>query len=91
MDEGYRKTKDKRFIVELENRAMIGMLSLYVKIESKSSSFDTKESSREERIFFLSLSYGRVVELKPRPIWSSIVIWHYKENKHSSSIHRFDC
>ena len=66
MEEGSR-----RFIVD---RAMIRIHLLYVKIESKGNGFDIKESSGEERGSFLSLSYGRVVELKPRPTWSRIVL-----------------
>ena len=51
------------------------ILLLYVKIKSKSSAFGIRGSSGEERKrIFLSLSYGRVVELKPRPSWSRIVI-----------------
>jgi hypothetical protein len=41
-----------------------------------------------ERIF-LSLSYGRVVDFRPIPTWSMIVIRHYEENKLSSLTHHF--
>ena len=37
MKEGSRRTKDRRFIVELEDRAMNRILLLYVKIESKNN------------------------------------------------------
>ena len=37
MEEGSRRTKDRRFIVELKDRAMNRIFLLYVKIESKSS------------------------------------------------------
>ena len=37
MEEGFRRTKDKIFIVELKDRAMNRIFLLYVKIESKSS------------------------------------------------------
>ena len=37
MEEGYRKTKDRIFIVELKDRAMNRIFLLYVKIKSKSS------------------------------------------------------
>ena len=40
MEEGSRRTKDGRFIEELvKDRAMIRILILYVKIESKCSAF----------------------------------------------------
>jgi hypothetical protein len=39
MEEGSRRTKDRRFIVELKDRAMNKILLLYVKIESKSSAW----------------------------------------------------
>ena len=39
MEEVFRITKDRRFIVELRDRAMNIILLLYVKIESKSSAF----------------------------------------------------
>ena len=89
MEEGSRRTKDRRFIVELKNRAMNRIPLLYVKIESKSSAFGIRGSLGEERGSFLSLSYGRVVELRPRPTWFVIVIRRYKENKLSSSTHQF--
>ena len=47
MEEGSRRTKDRRIIVELPDRAMNRIL--YVKIESKSSAFDIRRSSGEER------------------------------------------
>ena len=56
MEEGSRRTKDRRFIVELRDRAMNRILLLYVKIESKSSAFGIKESSGEERGSFCCLS-----------------------------------
>ena len=37
MEEGSRRTKDKRFMVELKDRAMNRIILLYVKIESKNS------------------------------------------------------
>ena len=49
MEEGSRRTKDRRFIVELQDRAMNRLLSLHVKIESESSAFGIKGSSGEER------------------------------------------
>ena len=87
MEECFRKTKDRLFIVELKDRAMNIIFLLYVKIESKSNVFGIRESLGEERGYFLSLSYGQVVELRPRPTWFMIVNKHYKENKHSSSTH----
>ena len=90
MEEGSRKTKDKRFIVELIYRSINRILKLYVKIECKSSAFGVRGSSGEERRSFLSLSYGQVVELRPRSNWLTIVIRCYKENKLSYSTHHFD-
>ena len=49
MEESYRRTKDRRFIVELHVIAINRILLLYVKVESKSSAFGIKESSGEER------------------------------------------
>ena len=49
------------------------IILLYVRIESKSSAFGIRRSSGEERRSFC-LSYGWVVELRPRPTWSTIVI-----------------
>ena len=40
-------------------------------------------------MIILSLSYGWVVELRPRSNWTLIVIRPYKEIKLSSSTHRF--
>ena len=37
MEEGSRKTKNRRFIVELRDRVMNRILLLYIKIKSKSS------------------------------------------------------
>ena len=74
MEEGSRRTKDERFILELRDRAMNRILLLYVKIKSKSNAFGIRGSSGEERAYFWSFSYGQVVELRPRPIWSTIVI-----------------
>ena len=73
MEEGSRTTKDRRFIVDLRDRAMNRIFLLYVKIKSKNNAFGIRRSSGEEEGSF-SLSYGRVVELKPRPPWSMIVI-----------------
>jgi hypothetical protein len=47
-----RRAKDRRFIVELQDRAMNRLLSLHVKIESESSAFGIKGSSGEERVAF---------------------------------------
>ena len=52
MEEGSRRTKDRRFIVELKNRAMNRIPLLYVKIESKSSAFGIRGSLGEEGGFF---------------------------------------
>ena len=60
-------------------------LLFFVKIESKVVSFGIRGSSGEERGSLWSLSYGRVVELRPRPTWSMIVIRGYKKNKLSFS------
>ena len=79
MEEGSRRTKDIKFIIELRKRAPNRILLLYVKIQSKSSAFGIRESSGEERATFLSLSYGGVVELRPRPTWSIFEIKCYKE------------
>ena len=88
---GSRRTKDRRLIVELKDRAMNNNLLLYVKIKSKSSAFGIRgNSGRIENIFFFfSLSYGQVVELRPRSNWYMIVIKQYKENRLSSSTHHF--
>ena len=61
-----------------------------MKIESKSGAFGIIGSLGEEREFFLSLSYGPVVELRPRSNWSLIVLRCYKENKLSFSTYHFD-
>ena len=37
MEEGSRRTKDRRFIVELKDRTMNRILLLYAKLENKSS------------------------------------------------------
>ena len=68
MEEGSRKTKDRRVIEELRDTTMNIILLLYVKIESKSSAFGIKESSEEESGSFLSLSNGRVVERRQKKI-----------------------
>ena len=49
MEESFRRTKDRRFIVALKDKAMNIILQLYVKIERKSSTFGIVESSGEER------------------------------------------
>ena len=61
-------------MVELRDRAMNRVLLLYVKIKNKSNAFGIRGSLGEEGGSFLFLSYGWVVELKPRPTWSMIVI-----------------
>ena len=63
MEESSRRAKDRRFIVELQVRAMNRILLLYVKVEGKSNAFGIKESSGGGERTFMSLSYGRVVEL----------------------------
>ena len=52
MKESSRVTKDRRFMVELRDRAMNRILLLYVKINSISSVFGIRGSSGEEGIFF---------------------------------------
>ena len=52
MEEGSRRTKGRRFIVEVRDNAMNRTLVLYVYIESKSSAFSIRGSSGEERDFF---------------------------------------
>ena len=52
MEEGSRITKDRRFILELKDRAMNIILLLYVKVESKSSAFGIKESLGKDEAFF---------------------------------------
>ena len=42
MEEGSRRTKDRRFIVGLRDRVANRILLLYVNIESKSSTFGMK-------------------------------------------------
>ena len=37
MEEGSRRTKDRRFIIELRDRAMNRLFLLYVKVESKNN------------------------------------------------------
>ena len=49
MEKCYRRTKDRRFIVELRDKAMNRTLLLYVKIECQSSAFGIRRSSGEER------------------------------------------
>ena len=39
MEEGSRRTKDRRFIVELKDRAMRRILLLYVKMKGKSNAW----------------------------------------------------
>ena len=53
MEEGSRRTKDKRFIIELRDRAMNIILLLYVKIGSKSIAFGIRGTLGET--IFLSL------------------------------------
>ena len=61
MEEGSRKTKDRRFIVDLKDRAMNRILLAYVKIGSETSAFGIRGSSGEERGFFcLSRMVGRL-------------------------------
>ena len=49
LEEGSRRTKKIEDSVELPYRAMIRIILLFVKIESKSSAFGTRGSSGEER------------------------------------------
>ena len=56
MEEGSRRTKDRRFIIELRDRAMNRIFLLYVKVESKSSAFGIRGSSGEESGSFFCLS-----------------------------------
>ena len=65
MEEDSRITKDKSFIIELKDIAMSIIFLLFLEIRSKSSAFGIRGSSREERVFF-SLSYGWMVEFRPR-------------------------
>ena len=58
MEEYSRRTKNRRFIVELKDRAMNIILLLYVKIENRSSAFVIKESSGEERGSFVFLLWS---------------------------------
>ena len=81
MEEDSRRTKDRRFIVELRDRAINKILLLYVKTKTKSSALGMKESSGEERGSFLSLYHGRVVELIPKIYLVYVVIRRYKEKK----------
>ena len=75
MEEGSRRTKDRRFIVELRDRTMNRIFLLYVKIESISSAFGIRGSSGKERGYFcLSPIVGWLSLIKPRPTWSMIVI-----------------
>ena len=52
---------------------------LCVKIEVKVMFLAYKRKLKGGERIFLSLSYGRVVELRPRPTWSMLVIIYYKE------------
>ena len=54
MEEGPRRTKDRRFRIELRDRPMNIILLLYVKIKSKSSAFGIRGSSGEQRGFAVS-------------------------------------
>ena len=51
MEESFRRTKDRRIIVELQVRVMNRILLLYVKVKGKSSAFGIKKSSGKERGF----------------------------------------
>ena len=58
MKEDSRKTKDRRIIVELKDRAMNKILLLYVKKENKSIAFDIRSSGEERGSFCLSPMVG---------------------------------
>jgi hypothetical protein len=51
-----RRTKNRRFIVELIDRAMNRILLLYVKIESESRAFGIRGSLGEKRGAFVVIS-----------------------------------
>ena len=85
-----RRTEDRRFIVELTDRAMNKILLLYVKTKSKSSALGINESSGEERGFFSSLSYGRVIELIPKFYLVYVLIGCYKGEKNRASNLHFE-
>jgi hypothetical protein len=59
LEEGFKETKDRIFIVELKDRALNRILLLYMKIESKSDTFGIRGSSEEERgSFYFSPMVG---------------------------------
>ena len=60
MEEGSRRTKDRRFIVGLRDRVVNRILLLYVNIESKSSTFGMKENLGEEKGSFCCYLYPMV-------------------------------
>ena len=76
-----KKTKDRRFIVELRDRVVNKILLPYVKTKTKSSAFSIKKSSGGREDLFLSLSYGWVVELIPKIYLVYVVIGRYKGEK----------
>ena len=59
IEEGSRITKDRRFIIELRDKAMNRILLLYMQIKNKNSVVGIRRSSgRGERIFFISLLWS---------------------------------
>ena len=55
MKEGSRRTKNRRFIIELKYIAMNIIISLYLEIISKISAFGIRGSLGEKEDFFVSL------------------------------------
>ena len=55
MEEGSKRIKDRRFIVDLRDRAMNIIYLLYVKIESKSSDLIQKNARGSKEDIFFSL------------------------------------
>ena len=55
MEEGYTRTKDGRFMVELRDRDINKILLLYVNIENRRSAFGIRGSWGEKRGSFFSL------------------------------------
>ena len=58
MEKGYRRTKDRIFLVESRYKAMNRIIILYGKIESKSSAFGIKKTRGRREDFFVSLLWS---------------------------------
>ena len=63
MEESSRRTKDRKFIIEIRDRSINIIILLYVKMKNKSSAFDIRGSSGKKRRFFC---------LSPKVGWLSL-------------------